>query len=279
MPETVKRSLPVIPPELRDEKLPHGTYSNSQYEMYKRCPTQWEFRYAKGIKRPPKADMVRGQAVHAGTEAAHLYMVEKKTIPPIDLPLQATFERFDTDSIYVENWEDQSPPVVKNTALSLVKQYHMQALPQVQPIGAEVPFVKKVGTVTMMGFIDRIDHQRGPSYGGVEDPGQIVIYDTKTSSSKWSKAEVDASPQLTLYAIVQGGYHVGIDNLVPLKGGPAYHRIPSTRDSHAKRIYLEDLEETVDLTKRGIFPKAPLDSWACSERWCGYWSLCRGKRT
>jgi RecB family exonuclease len=223
--------------------------------------------------------MVQGQAVHAGTEVAHLYMVENKRLPPLDMTMQATFERFDADAPQVENWEEYTPAGVKNTALSLMKHYHTLGLPQVHPVAAEKPFVIKVGIVTMVGFIDRVDHVSEGTHGGVEDPGSTMVFDTKTSSAKWSKAEVDTDTQLTLYSIVENAYLVGIDNLVPLKGGPAYHRMPSVRDPHAKKVFVEDLEESVDLTKRGIFPKAPIDSWACTAKWCGYWDICRGKRT
>lgn len=278
MAEDKRRQLPVIPPELYDDKLPYGRFSNAQYDMYKRCPKQWEFRYVKGLKRPPRGDMVRGLAVHAATEVSHLYILENKALPPLDLPMQAAFERFDTDAKEVEKWDDP-PHVVKNVSLSLVKHYHQHALPYVKPITAEEPFVAKVGIVPMIGFIDRVDLEASPPQGGVEDPGQVVVYDTKTSATKWSKRDVDTDSQLTLYAIVKGAYNVGVDNLVPLKGGPAYHRLTSTRDKHAKQVYIEDLEETADLTKRGIFPKTSIDHWMCSEKWCGYWSLCRGKRS
>jgi hypothetical protein len=101
--------------------------------------------------------------------------------------------------------------------------------------------------------------------------------DLKTSSSKWTAADVEKDTQLTLYSIVYSTPFVRIDNLVPLKAGPAFHRLEARRDLQAKKILIEDLEETTDLIKAGVFPKTQIDSWACSQKWCGYWSLCRGK--
>ena len=46
--------------------------SASQLSMMARCPVQWEFRYAKGIKSPPGVALLVGKATHVSVEAGRL---------------------------------------------------------------------------------------------------------------------------------------------------------------------------------------------------------------
>lgn len=265
-----KRHLPVLPEGFRDEALPQGTFSHSQYAAYKRCPTQYEFRYVQGLKSPPGVALVKGTAVHAGTELIHRSLIADKKLPLPGLVLEAVGSSFDDEAKAVESWDDTRADLVRDEAQRLALLYLNQAGPHLRPTHAEEGFAKRVGIVPMVGFIDLRE---------LSDEGALVIADTKSSSAKWSAHDVATDVQLTLYALVAGAHHVRIDNLVTLKSGPVYHRLPSTREPQAKRVYVEDLEETVDLVRRGIFPKTSIDNWACSEKWCGHWRRCRGRNT
>jgi hypothetical protein len=134
----------------------------------------------------------------------------------------------------------------------------------------------KVGSVPVTGYIDLVERHSGFGTSGVEDP--LAIADLKTSSAKWSAGDVEKDTQLTLYSIVKKTPFVRIDNIVTLKAGPAFHRFESLRSADQQRVFQEDFEETAEFVRRGVFPKASIDSWACSEKWCGYWGMCRGRK-
>lgn len=275
-----KRKLPVLPDGFTDPALPAGTgghFSASQYGLYKKCPKAYEFRYVLGVKRPPSALALKGTVVHAGAEAAHLHVMEHKAPPPVEQITAVVSDVFDATKGEIETWEDATPGAIKDDAVAAYRVYHRQGLPRVNPVAVEHAFAARVGTVPVIGYIDLIDHVRGPARAGVEDPGKRVVADLKVSSSSWSQADLDKDPQFTLYTIVTGVPAVRVDNLVSLSKGTELKQKESLRDPHAQRILVEDLEETVDLIKRGVFPKTAIDSWACSPKWCGYWAMCRGR--
>ena len=127
----------------------------------------------------------------------------------------------------------------------------------------------KVGTVPIVGFVDFIDQPVG-------EPAPWVV-DLKTSSKKWSSAMVATNTQLTLYALGTQTPNVRIDNIVLREGGADFQREEHTRTRHQLKVLAEDIQEVADDIKRGRFPMAPIDSWACSASWCAYWSKCRGR--
>ena len=266
-----------IPEELRDAALPTGTFSHSQYSRFKICPKSYDFRYVQGIKSATAVAMFRGTAVHAGAEAAHEHMIAHKAVPGLDAMQALVADEFEARKEEVQDWDGEQPGAVKDTALKLYARYHQDNLPKLRPIAAEEGFATRVGTVPLTGYIDLVELHSGFGEPKPEDP--VSIADLKTSSAKWSASDVEKDTQLTLYSIVRKTPFVRIDNLVTLKAGPALHRLESTRDARAQAVFVEDLEETVDLVKRGIFPKTSIDSWACSEKWCSYWAMCRGKKT
>lgn len=251
-----RRSLPVIPPELRDDGIPGGVMSYSKYSKFKGCGQDFEYTYVQGLRGPPSGSMARGIAVHAGAEKALKAKKEGRVISVAEGVAAVS------DACDAEDAKDE-----KDVAVALYRVYHAVALPTILPLAIEEEFVVKIGTVPILGYIDLVDGSAGSE----------TVVDLKTSTAKWSDRDVRTDTQLTLYAAVRGTSLARIDNLVSTKT-PAYHKLPTTRASQDFKVFVEDLEETVDLIKRGIFPKAPIDSWKCEPKWCAHWSLCRGRK-
>lgn len=253
-----------------DPVLPGGAFSHSQYDTFKACGRSYEFKYIKGRKSPPSPAMARGTAIHAAIEAA---LRAKVAGSAVDLQAQVSLvsDAFDKAAQDIQ-WNDESPGKTKDVALALYRTYHVMALPRMNPVAVEDPFVVKVGVVTVRGIIDLVDHEK--EHPG--DPGRLVVADLKTSGAKWSQPDVDRDAQLSLYTAVKRQTFARIDNLVSTKT-PAYHRLPTVRGPADHRNIVEDYEQTVDLIKKGVFPMAPMDSWKCNERWCAHWSVCRGR--
>lgn len=267
-----KRHLPIVPPDMFDKDLPGGAFSHSQYETYKACGRAYEFKYVKGHRLPPGHRQVRGSAIHAGVESSLRFVKQQRQLPALEAQLAVVSDTFDRAQVAIEDWEDTDAGSVKAVALGLYRVYHLQALPKLNPVEIEQPFVVKVGTVTVRGAIDLLDLEKDSE----ADPGRIVVADLKTSAAKWSAGEVENDAQLSLYTAVLRQSRGRIDNLVSTKT-PAYHRLPTTRGPRDHRNLIEDYEQTVDLIKRGTFPMAPLDSWKCTPKWCSHWRLCRGR--
>lgn len=266
-----------LPEGFADAGLPTGTFSHSQYSRFKICAKSYEFRYVQGLKVAPAVAMFRGTSVHAGAEAAHLHMIQHRAPPALEAMKEVVSGAFEKGKEEVTEWGEDKPGDVKDQSLKLYAKYHADNLPLLRPVAAEEGFAARIGTVPMTGYIDLLEQHSGFAKPAPSDP--VIVVDLKTSSAKWSTSDVENDTQLTLYSIVKKASLVRIDNLVTLKAGPALHRLESTRTSRQQGVFVEDLEETADFVKRGVFPKASIDSWACSEKWCGYWKQCRGRRT
>jgi putative RecB family exonuclease len=254
-----------------DPVLPGGAFSHSQYEAFKACGRAYEFKYVKNLRTPPSPAMARGTAIHAGVETALIAKKEGRE-SSLDAMLALVSDSFDKAKEDITEWGDEDPGKLKDTAVSLYRVFHAAALPKMNPIEIEEPFVVKVGSVTVRGIIDLVDHEKeNPG-----DPGKIVVADLKTSAAKWSQNEVDKDTQLSLYTAVKGQINARIDNLVSTKT-PAYHRLSTVRGPADHRNLTEDYEQTVDLIKKGVFPMTSMDSWKCTPKWCPYWGNCRGR--
>jgi len=263
-----KRELPVLPEGFADNALPTGTFSHSQYGLYKKCPKAYEFRYVKKEVVPPKAAMTQGVLVHAGVEHALRSKMANATASLDEVESVITTE-FNASKDGVD-WEDTAPDSVRVSAINAYRLYHQRALPTVHPQAVESLILYKAGTVPVLGYLDLIDQIPG-------DPVKVVV-DLKTSKAKWSDRDIDTDTQLTLYALATGIPHVRVDNLVIRSSTSEFQQLERMRSVQQMRVLTEDLEETVALIKAGIFPKTSIDSWMCTPNWCGYWTQCRGRK-
>ncbi len=273
-----KREKPVFPEDFVDPGLPTGVFSSSQYSLAKNCGEAYRRRYVDKVPRRSGASAVQGTAVHAGAEFSHSALLLGKKIPPLEEGLAAVEQSFREGAEEDVDWGETTKTTALDTSRKLYAHYHVKALPQVRPLAVEQHFFLKVGTVPVQGYIDLIDDVGGVDFEGVTSAGQPTVVDLKTSKASWSQAEADSDPQFTLYSLATKISCVRVDNLVNLKSGPALTQRPSTRSKHQLQVLTEDYEETVDLIKRGIFPKAPLDSWLCNPKWCEHWGSCRGAK-
>lgn len=284
------RPLPDMPDDFTDKRLPKGRFSHSQYSKYKNCPKAYEFRYVQGHKGPSHGMMYKGVVIHRGAEFAlnaKIKMREHVLTDPADIQAHRVTalreaeaivaDAFDKEVDTVAHWgDDGTSGRAKDSTIQAYQAFHLGALPTANPVAVEKAFAAWVGTVPMIGYIDLID--RVQLFGDKDDPGTEVVADLKYSGASWSQADIDKDPQFTLYSLVEKKAAVRVDNLVSLKKGPVFKQFTGVRTEHDKAVLVEDIEETVDLIGRGIFPKTSIDSWACSERWCDAWELCRGKK-
>ena len=115
----------------------------------------------------------------------------------------------------------------------------------------------------MQGFIDLIT-----------DTGVVVDY--KTVKRSKNQAEVDADLQLSLYAYLAGVKKVAFISFVKKKV-PDVQLIESTRTMAQKKWAMRVLARSVDGIEKGFFPLADPTHWICSDKYCDFWSKCRGK--
>lgn len=272
----------VYPENFLDPGLPKGVISPSQFDMYRRCPRQYKYRYIDGIIAPPGVAMARGTAVHSGAEATHQHTIDHGKPLDVEAAVQEVAESFEKSIERVKFEEGEVPGKEKDRAIHNFRVYYAQAVPLIHPVAAEKTFAKKIGTVPVRGVIDLIDQV--PDIPDVRaDPDQPpalieVVSDLKVTGRIWPDQKLEQAPQLTFYAIVEDTPRVRIDFLLDQKSGTRYEPKRTLRTVNAKRLLVEDLEEVVHLIKKGIFPRCDPTGWNCTNRFCGYYAECRGPK-
>lgn len=252
-------------------KLPKGYLSVSQVLTYMRCPMQFYWRYIRGVVVPPKARMVEGTAVHHALEIGHRMHKKTGKPAPLDVFLDAHSDAWKSGKKKIEKWEDgETAKDIEGRAQIFLTEYHDEYVPKIRPVGIERRFWIVVGPseIPVVGFIDLVDE---------EEENKPTIVDHKVVSKSKTQPEADGDMQLTMYSHATSVPNVRFDSFVKLKK-PKITTVRSTRTPRdgawAERVF----ESTAQAISKGIFPVCDPASWACTEKWCGYYRLCRGKK-
>lgn len=264
-----------LPDNFGDAKLPKKTFSHSQYYEYKKCPKSYEFKYVLGKTSRRTASMQRGVNIHSLVEYSLKAKMAGKLAEYAEVRELAQTMCNDTLK-EIEDWEAERPETVQATIVDAYTAWHTYALPKLRPVAVEHGFAAHVAGVPMIGYIDLIDGVP-VAPGEPDSPIRQVVVDLKTTTKSWSEDQVAKNTQLTLYSKVVGTPDVRIDQLVQLKKGTEYRPLATQRNATQHAVFEEDLAETTDLIKAGVFPRTTIDHWACSER-CSFWSECRGRK-
>ncbi len=267
-------------------ELPNGYLSASSIGTLLTCPRMFEFRYVLRIPVPPTASMLTGTALHRTLESYYRAVIENadNRLTPdqmADLATATLEETLTTEEHYLKPEEQEE---AGTTVRELSTSYVEHVAGTIMPLAVEEQHVwtSRCG-IPMLAFIDL--RHRPP------DGGEGII-DYKVTSRKWTPDKLANSLQFNLYALGTGLKNVEVHNLV--KAAPSKHTTtkhidgvtdiaPSIRilrhafDGSAND-HLEDIiESSARLITAGVFTPCAMDAWNCNPKWCGYWSICRGK--
>lgn len=238
--------------------------SPSQIDMWQRCPRQWEYRYVKGLKIPPSGALIEGHCYHKTLETNFAQKITSFE----DLPVSDCLDIFSTEwekSLADEEeiiWEVSTPGQVKDEGISLVKKYVVNQSPFVQPIEVEEWYISEIAGVK---FIMRIDL--------IESNG--IVIDHKTSSKLYTQDDVDRDSQASAAAFslnraILFHNHVAVKTTVP-----KIQVVKTVRTREDIDWWLDMAAGVITQMKTGLAPPRPT-GWHCSEKYCGYWNICRG---
>ena len=264
----------------RSISLPRGYLSTTQVEAFLRCPKQFEFRYIKDIKSPPSGALIQGSGVHTALEVG--YNIKKKDFNA-EIDIEETLDAFNdymnnnfNSDVLID--DDTSEELLRKQGENIISRWYKDKLPYVYPKHVEKPFIAVMDNIPVVGIIDLIDQIDGPS--SKED----VIVDNKTTGKRKTQAEADSSLQLTLYSAVSRvdtqRLDVYVRPRVSKKGlGEARLQELYTYRSYNDILWLHEVFSSVaKAITTGVFPPTSPGNWTCSEKWCGYWHLCRGRK-
>lgn len=254
-------------------ELESPIYHQSQIDMFLRCGKQFEFRYIKGIKTPPAAVLTVGSSV----DAAVTHNLEQKITTGHDLPVDEVLDACETTWNKLKNdtdFTDTSEGVEKDIAVRLTRLHHLQAAPFISPKEVQWEF--------------DIETERGYRVGGtadIVDTGNTVE-DTKTANKSYAATSIANKLQPALYTwarqklsgkeVPTFRYRVLVKPQI--KASEKIQVLEAPVSKSAQEWFFKIVDLVHESIKKGNFLPAQPDSWVCSERFCGYWSICRGKK-
>ena len=237
--------------------------SHSQINMWQRCPKQWEYRYVGGLKVPPSGALVLGGCYHKALEGNFRQKVTSREDLPVDSCLDmfsdSWNERLSSEELII--WEDRYPEEYKDQGIGLVKEYRETVSPAVQPTKVEEVYVSEINDVRFVCVVD------------LEDEAKIVI-DHKTSARAYKQDDVDKDLQASAEAFALGRAIVFQNHIAIKSRVPRIQIIRSYRLDTDIKWWYEMATGIVLQMKSGIAPPNP-NGWHCSERFCGYYDMCR----
>lgn len=265
--------------EIEDEPY----LSASQLSMYTRCAKQYEFRYIKGIKRPPSLSMILGTGVHKSAEVNYAHKLKTKKAVKLSVAMDA----YDTTFAEKKGEAERVSRVVegqeKDRGYKMAEAHYREIAPGLQPVEKpELEFTVAIPGLRrkLYGFIDLIASP-------IVSVGNLIkkvspkryVRDTKTSGRKFDRMSVEISSQLTAYAyahkILFGKLPdgVGLDITIAKKGSEQVdvQTETTTRTPDELARFASTAAQIEKGIQAGVFPPVD-DAKVCG--WCGYKDLC-----
>jgi hypothetical protein len=251
-----------------NNQLPVGHLSVSQVNMYQRCAKQYEFRYVQKLISPPAVPLLEGSAVHAVLEEHNRQLLNGTDGMKIDVA-DEYFSCLFTDAAKEagkEIWYS-----VEDTEKTVLERFnpmfsHYLAFKNHGLIPVTTP-EKKFETV-IHGF---------PVIGYIDNETKDSVVDYKAVKATKSQGETDNDLQLSVYSGITGKQDVAFCCFVKSKH-PSTVVVKSNRGPSAVNWAHSIIKEVGSAIIKGVFPPCQPSSWCCSERFCGYYHLCRGKK-
>lgn len=257
------------------EQLNRPKYHQSQIKTFLMCGLRHQFRYLQGVRMPGGAHATTGSAADTAISFNLAHKVKTGECAPLSDVLDVCSTDFDKRVPETAFKADESPGECKDAALAVVKTHTQGLATALQPKAVQMEFV--------------IETDAGFDIGGTLDivEQDDTLRDTKTASRQRASSYVvprSFQPAMYDYAFtaVTGRKSPGwaFDVFTrPTKTLPAEYKPVFGRVEAADHEWLfNGINQMHRAIRAGIALPAPEGSWYCSERWCEFWAICKGKK-
>jgi hypothetical protein len=248
-------------------------YHQSQIQAFLKCGKLYDYRYNQGIKSPPRAALTVGSSVDIATSANLTEKIKTKADKSLEEVLDIYSTAFDSRA-QETTWGEDDPGQQKDLGAKLVSLHHTAVAPTLQPETVQEEF--------------HLSTDAGYDLGGTFDVTDVngLVRDTKTAKSAYDPDAISRALQPAMYDFayesLRGRPAAGFqyDVLVkPTKTRPPVYQAVRAVVSPADRAWLFGTITNVHKAiQAGVALPAPEGAWWCSQDWCGYWSMCKGKK-
>ena len=252
-------------------KLEHLSYSS--INTYFICHRRWRFKYIDQIPEKENTTRLFGSVFH---EALGNYIVNRGNIAQswagaweaklAELDGQIAWgndtpEGLCNEGVRILTHEDVFPVVDALQPLSIKGEPAIEKYVEFRVPGVPIPII---------GYIDMIKADGVP-------------VDFKTAGKSWpsTRAQSELQPLFYLAALTQAGIYEHawrFRHLVFVRNKTPKIQTFEVQHSIGEIVWLFDLiRECWQSIQSGIFAPTGAGSYLCSERYCDYWKICRGK--
>lgn len=252
--------------------------SASQIGMFLRCARQWAYRYVERLIVPPNGVMKQGGVFHSTAEHNYVQKIESR----VDLKVDDLADFFGTTFEAELKREEvkldpgQTKGALKDQGIDLVKVFHRNISPYVQPVQVEQRFEltlseeKGQQPFKLVGIIDVVDER-----------GHIRDNKAMTPSRVPNEFELSRDLQLSTYSLARRLMTKEVEpeidmDIVVKYARPEARMLRTARSREGLRMHLNTIGNIAKAIRADAFPRNPT-GWWCSPKWCGYWDRCMGK--
>lgn len=253
--------------------LPAGPLSFSQIgSSYLLCPNLYKLKYIDKIKiEKLNVKLIFGSVIHAGLETIMNMKKEQKEIDFIYVArairnvLSSRIRTYDISLV-----EERQFKIMISQSEELLRLFIKKYLKPIVPSGVEETFYAMLGDVPVVVKIDLIDNNK-------------KVIDFKVTGQMKSENTANNSLQLGMYSAVTEIRKTGFISfkMPDYKKAAKWEAKIKPVDSRKKTSDLEWCEEVIWAVykniKAGSFNYCNPENWNCSEKYCDYWNICRGK--
>jgi len=253
--------------------------SNSMLGLWLKCGEAFKFRYLEDLKIPPGIAAHRGGAVHKAAEINHKQKIDTEEDMPLDSLQDAARDEYVTrckEGVLISPKDRPQKDKLLNEGLNdaiiMTKSYKDEIAPQIMPAMVEKYMIKDFGfEYPICGITDVIDTNN-------------IIHDIKTSTkiktAGWEKIELQPTFYILLYEDTRDPlltkfmpkfkYHI----ITPQK----VQELETQRTAADVGRLIQYIAVFMQDLKAGVFKPAEPGHWLCSEKWCGYYPICKYKQ-
>jgi len=258
--------------------LPAGPLSFTQLSTFLLCPRSYQFKYVQKVPRTGWSDnLIMGGALHVAFEVlgkAKLNGAElnKSLLEQARNALAFTITKNIASTPELRPEDKTLLEAEGKLANKIVEAHFDVILPKLKPQAVEEKLYVLVNGIPLVVIIDLVDDG--------------IIKDYKVTRKTKSQKDAEDSLQLTLYAAVKGATKAGFiscpfPDVTKKKFDPTPTEVVVEKNPGDKQWVLEVLgsifENIVIGTEKQAFNLCDPSGWKCSEKFCDWWPICRGR--
>lgn len=248
-------------------------YRQSEINDFLKCGLKWTFKHVDKIKMPSRHQLTVGGSVDKGVTHNLIQKIKSEK----DLPLNEVLDVYSTEFEVRRpdtDFMDEDPGALKDMGAHLVEVHHKYLAPKLIPETVQENFaIETDAGYDLTGTIDLVEKTE-------------IIVDHKTAKAFYAEDAVSKAIQPAMYDFAyealrnkksKGFRYDVIKKPTKTKSAEIQQISAQILDSDRQWLF-QTIGNMHKAVQAGVALPAPEGAWWCSEKWCEFWHICKGKK-